>query len=178
MKHFETAVFANGCFWCTEAVFTRLKGVQSVIPGYTGGTVPRPTYENVSLGTTGHAEAIKITYDPAVISYDDFLAVFFNTHDPTTLNRQGNDVGIQYRSAIFYNTPEEKEKAEHTIQELNEANAYDRPVVTEVMPLGTFYAAEDYHRNYYALHPDQRYCQLVIEPKLEKLHERFKSLLG
>ena len=166
MKHFETAVFANGCFWCTEAVFTRLKGVQSVSPGYTGGSVPEPTYENVSLGTTGHAEAIKITYDPTVISYDDFLAVFFNTHDQTTLNRQGNDVGTQYRSAIFYSTAEEKEKAERVIQELNEAYAYDRPVVTEVTPFGTFYAAEDYHRNYYDLHLDQRECQLVIEPML------------
>jgi peptide-methionine (S)-S-oxide reductase len=177
MNDLRIAVFANGCFWCTEAVFTRLKGVTKVTPGYTGGTTPDPTYEEVSTGSTGHAEALKITYDPSLISYDDLLAVFFNTHDPTTLNRQGNDVGTQYRSAIFYGTPEEKEKAEMLIRELNDAHAYDRPVVTEVMPLEPFYEAEDYHRNYYALHPDQPYCQLVIEPKLEKLHERFKSLL-
>lgn len=178
MNHFETAVFANGCFWCTEAVFVRLKGVQAVIPGYTGGTVSHPTYEHVSLGTTGHAEALKITYDPTVISYNDLLTVFFYTHDPTTLNRQGNDIGTQYRSAIFYQNTEEKEKAEAFISELNEAHAYDRPVVTEIAPLGTFYGAEDYHRNYYALHSNERYCQLVIEPKLEKLYERFKSLLA
>jgi peptide-methionine (S)-S-oxide reductase len=177
MNDLHTAVFANGCFWCTEAVFARLKGVATVTPGYTGGLTTDPTYEEVSTGTTGHAEAIKIVYDPSLISYDDLLAVFFNTHDPTTVNRQGNDVGTQYRSAIFYVSLEEKEHAETLIRELNDTHAYDRPVVTEVRPLGPFYEAEDYHRNYYALHPNQPYCQLVIEPKLEKLHERFKSLL-
>lgn len=177
MSDLQTAVFANGCFWCTEAVFMRLRGVTKVTPGYTGGSTTNPTYEEVSTGSTGHAEAIQITYDPSLISYEDLLAVFFNTHDPTTLNRQGNDVGTQYRSAIFYSTPKEKERAEALIKELNDAGAYERRVVTEVVPLGPFHEAEDYHRNYYALHPNQPYCQLVIEPKLEKLHERFKSLL-
>jgi len=173
----KTAVFANGCFWCTEAVFKALKGVQSVVPGYTGGTKESPTYEEVSASTTGHAEAIKLEYDPAVVSYDDLLAVFFYTHDPTTLNRQGNDVGPQYRSAIFYGDDEEKQKAEALIKELNENKAYPDPVVTEVKPLGTFYEAEDYHRDYYANHKGQPYCLLTIAPKLEKLQKRFARLL-
>lgn len=173
-----TAVFANGCFWCTEAVFRMLRGVTAVVPGYAGGTTPHPTYEAVSTGDTGHAEAIKIEYDPSSISYDDLLAVFFNTHDPTTRNRQGNDVGTQYRSAIFYQTPEEKQKAEALIAELNTAGAYSKPVVTEVAPLTTFFEAEDYHHGYYEHHQDEPYCQLVIAPKLEKLQERFASLLA
>lgn len=154
-----------------------LKGVESVHPGYTGGAVERPTYVQVSDGTTGHAEAIKITYDPSIISYTDLLTVFFSTHDPTTLNRQGNDVGTQYRSAIFYGDDNEKAEADRFIAELTAAEAYDRPVVTEVKPCDTFYPAEDYHRDYYAQHPNQAYCTLVIEPKLEKVRERFAALL-
>lgn len=173
----ETAVFANGCFWCTEAVFSMLKGVSSVLPGYAGGKTLNPTYESVSEGNTGHAEAIEIKYDPSVISYDDLLSVFFNTHDPTTLNRQGNDVGTQYRSAIFYKTPEQEEKARAVINELNTLKAYEKPVVTEVVPLTTFYPAENYHHNYYQNHSNQAYCQLVIAPKLEKMQERFKRLI-
>ena len=172
------AVFANGCFWCTAAVFKRLKGVVSVRPGYTGGTKANPTYEEVSTGTSGHAEAIEIEYDPAAVSYDDLLTVFFYTHDPTTLNRQGNDIGPQYRSAIFYASAEEQRKAEAFIAHLNDGEAYENPVVTEVTPLGTFYVAEDYHHDYYAHNADKPYCQLVIAPKLKKLQERFSALLA
>ncbi len=171
-----TAVFANGCFWCTEAVFSALKGVSSVEPGYTGGT-GAPTYEDVADGGTGHAEAIRITYDQIIISYDDLLVVFFNTHDPTTLNRQGNDVGTQYRSAIFYVDEEQRRKAEALIAELDATHAYDKPIVTEVKPLEDFYPAEGYHKDYYKNHPEQAYCQIVIAPKLEKLQKRFKELL-
>lgn len=171
------AVFANGCFWCTEAVFASLRGVISVKSGYTGGTIADPTYEQVSSGNTGHAEAIKIEYDPSVIAYDDLLVVFFNTHNPTTLNRQGNDVGTQYRSAIFYTDDEQKAKAEALVKELDSTKAYDAPIVTEVKPLGAFYEAEGYHQEYYKNHADQPYCQLVIAPKLEKLEKRFAELL-
>ena len=177
METTKKAVFANGCFWCTEAVFSSLKGVSSVVSGYTGGVLKNPSYEQVSSGNTGHAEAIKIEYDPKVISYDDLLAVFFNTHDPTTVNRQGNDVGTQYRSAIFYADLEQKQKAEALITELNDTHAYDKPVVTEVKPLGEFYEAEYYHRDYYKNHSEQPYCQLVIAPKLEKLQKQFENLL-
>jgi peptide-methionine (S)-S-oxide reductase len=173
----KTAVFANGCFWCTEAVFSMLKGVKSVISGYSGGETKNPTYEQVSVGNTGHAESLKIEYDPSVISYDDLLAVFFNTHDPTTLNRQGNDVGTQYRSAIFYADDEQKTKAESLIRELNDSHAYDKPVVTEVTPLAEFRQAEHYHHDYYKNNPTQPYCQLVIAPKLEKMQKRFAKLL-
>lgn len=176
-NNLKVAVFANGCFWCTEAVFSMLKGVKSVMSGYSGGETKDPTYEEVSSGNTGYAESIKIEYDPNVISYDDLLAVFFNTHDPTTLNRQGNDVGTQYRSAIFYADDEQRTKAEALIRELNDGHAYDKPVVTEVAPLGEFYPAEDYHRDYYRNHADQPYCQLVIAPKLEKMQKRFAELL-
>jgi len=180
----KTAIFANGCFWCTEAVFAMLRGVDSVKPGYTGGDLSKiadrskgPTYEEVSNGNTGFAEAIEIKYDPAVISYEDLLAVYFNTHDPTTVNRQGNDVGAQYRSAIFYIDEEQKQLAEKTIEELNNSKAYDKPVVTEVQPLEVFYEAEDYHHEYYKNHEGQPYCQLVIAPKLEKMQKRFAKLL-
>jgi len=176
-KTLSEGVFANGCFWCTEAVFASLKGVRSVTPGYTGGTVQDPTYEQVSGGNTGHAESLKIKYDPEIISYDDLLAVFFNTHDPTTLNRQGNDVGTQYRSAIFYTNDDQKRKSESLIGELNATKAYDKPIVTEVKPLGEFYEAEDYHKDYYDNHKDAPYCQLMIAPKLEKLQKRFGELL-
>ena len=173
----ETAVLANGCFWCTEAVFSSLKGVISVKSGYTGGTVKNPTYEQVSNGNTGHAEAIRIEFDPTIISLDDILTVFFNTHDPTTLNRQGNDVGTQYRSGIFYANEEQKQKAEAFVRELNASKAYDRPVVTEVTAFSEFYPAEDYHDQYYAIHKDQPYCRLIIAPKIEKLEKRFAQLL-
>jgi peptide-methionine (S)-S-oxide reductase len=173
----KTAVFANGCFWCTEAVFSMLKGVKSVKPGYTGGIIENPTYERVSNGNTGHAEALEIAYDPSTISYDDLLTVFFNTHDPTTLNKQGNDVGTQYRSAIFYGSEEEKGKAETLIKELNESKAYDKPVVTQVLSLTKFFEAEDYHHDYYKNNKSQPYCQLVIAPKMEKLQKRFAELL-
>ncbi|MEK7641766.1 MAG: peptide-methionine (S)-S-oxide reductase MsrA [Patescibacteria group bacterium] len=173
----NVAVFANGCFWCTEAVFSSLKGVSSVKSGYAGGHITDPTYDQVSNGDTGHAEAIRIEYDPATITYDDLLAVFFNTHDPTTLNRQGSDVGTQYRSAIFYTDDEQKIKAEALVKELNDTQAYDKPVVTEVHKLEKFYEAEGYHQEYYKTHLDQPYCQLVIAPKLEKLEKRFGELL-
>lgn len=173
----EIAVFGGGCFWCTEAIFERLKGVKSVMPGYTGGTIENPTYEQVSAGNTGHVESIKIDFDPSIISYDDLLTVFFNTHDPTTLNRQGNDVGTQYRSVVFYSNDTQRAKAEALIKELNDSHAYDKPVVTEVRPLEGFYAAEDYHRKYYDNNASQPYCQLIIAPKLEKLQKRFAELL-
>lgn len=173
----KTAVFANGCFWCTEAVFSMLKGVKSVKPGYTGGTTDNPTYERVANGNTGHAEAIQIEYDSSLISYDDLLAVFFNTHDPTTLNRQGNDVGTEYRSAIFYADDEQKEKAESLVKELGDKKAYEKPIVTEVRPLTKFYEAEDYHHDFYKNNENSPYCQLVIAPKVEKMQKRFKELL-
>lgn len=169
------AVFAGGCFWCTEAIFKELKGVKSVTPGYSGGKVKNPTYEQVSTGETGHAEATEFEYDPAVISYNDLLTVFFATHDPTTLNRQGNDVGSQYRSAIFYMDEVQKKEAEEFIKKIDIDK--DRPVVTEVVPFEEFYKAEDYHKNYYEAHKDQPYCQLVISPKLEKLKSHFRALL-
>jgi peptide-methionine (S)-S-oxide reductase len=169
----KKAVFANGCFWCTEAVFSMLKGVMSVLPGYAGGSRENPNYHAIG----DHAEAIEITYDSGLITYDDLLSVFFNTHDPTTLNRQGNDVGTQYRSGIFYTDDEQKEKAEALVKELNDTKAYDKPVVTEVKPLTNFYVAEEYHRAYYENNSSQPYCQLVIAPKLEKLQERFGKLL-
>ena len=154
-----------------------LNGVKSVISGYSGGETKDPTYEQVSVGNTGYAESLKIEYDPNIISYDDLLAVFFNTHDPTTLNRQGNDVGTQYRSAIFYADDEQKTKAESLIRELNDSHAYDKPVVTEVTPLAEFRQAEHYHHDYYKNNPTQPYCQLIIAPKLEKMQKRFAKLL-
>ena len=173
----EQAVFAGGCFWCTEAVFKMLKGVSSVFPGYTGGTVPNPTYEEVSGGQTGHAEAIQITYNPQIISYRDLLTIFFGSHDPTTRNQQGNDVGTQYRSAIFYTTEEQKKTAEKFIREINDSNKLGTPVVTELAPLDVFYPAENYHRDYFATHPGNPYCEIVINPKLEKVQKEFAKLL-
>jgi peptide-methionine (S)-S-oxide reductase len=173
----QTAIFGGGCFWCTEATFQMLKGVHKVTSGYTGGTIKNPTYEQVSSGTTGHAEVIKIDFDPSVIFFADLLTVFFNTHDPTTVNRQGADVGTQYRSVIFYSSPEQKKIAESTIAELNTSKAYDKPVVTEVVPATEFYEAEEYHKNYYQNNSSQAYCQLVIAPKLEKMQKRFAELL-
>jgi peptide-methionine (S)-S-oxide reductase len=171
----ELAVFAGGCFWCTEAIYQELHGVVKILPGYTGGTTPNPTYEQVCTGHTGHAEAAQIEFNPAEVSYETLLRVFFGTHDPTTLNRQGNDVGTQYRSAIFYTTPEQKSAAEAFIKEAQKD--VPDPIVTQVHPLEKFYTAEDYHQNYYARNVLQPYCQFVINPKLSKLKEKFRELL-
>lgn len=172
----ETIVLGGGCFWCTEAVFLMLKGVKSVEPGYAGGHVRNPTYEQVSTGETGHAEVIKIVYDPNKLAFEEILRVFFASHDPTTLNRQGNDVGSQYRSAIFYTTPRQGEKAKHYIDVLNKSGV--QRIVTEVTPLGdTYYPAEDYHKKYFENHKDAPYCELVIAPKVEKVGQKFKNLL-
>jgi peptide-methionine (S)-S-oxide reductase len=173
----DTATFATGCFWCTEAVFQELKGVLKVTSGYSGGEVASPTYEEVCAGTTGHAECLQLVYDPAVIPFDELLAVFFQSHDPTTLNRQGNDVGTQYRSAIFYHDEAQKTKAEHYKAELDRNGAYDNPIVTEIVPFKAFYPAEDYHQNYYNTNGSQPYCYLVIRPKLEKFEKAFKDKL-
>ncbi len=168
----------GGCFWCTEAVFQKLKGVVAATPGYAGGATPNPTYEQVCSGNSGHVEVIDLEYDPAIISYSDLLAVFFNVHDPTTLNQQGNDVGTQYRSVIFYTTDAERDEARAFIAELEAAHAYAAPVVTTVEKLPAFYPAENYHRNYYQNHADMPYCQVIIAPKLEKLQQRFARLLA
>lgn len=174
----EIAVFGGGCFWCTEAVFKMLKGVESVLPGYSGGTVPNPTYEQVCSGSTGHAECTKVEFNPSEVNYRDLLTVFFGSHDPTTLNRQGNDVGTQYRSVIFYTTPEQKRVAEDFIKEINDSNKEGKPVVTEVVPLDIFYIAENYHKDYYERNKDAPYCELVINPKLEKVVKNFGELLN
>lgn len=173
----ETVVFGGGCFWCTEAVFKILRGVVSVLPGYAGGTTDNPTYDDVSSGKTGHAESVKIEYDPKMVKYEDLLTVFFGSHDPTTLNRQGNDVGTQYRSVVFYTTPEQKEKTENFIRNINNSNSPGAPVVTEIKSLVKFYEAENYHKDYFAKNPGNPYCQVVINPKLEKVQEKFASLL-
>lgn len=173
----QTAVFAGGCFWCTEAVFQKLRGVKSVLPGYAGGTVENPTYEQVSTGRTGHAEAIQFEYDPEVITYNDLLAVFFATHDPTQLNRQGYDVGPQYRSAIFYSSQEEKKQAQDFIEQLTKDQTFSKPIVTTLEPLTKFYEAEDYQKNYYQRNKWQPYCLVVINPKLKKLKQHFAALL-
>jgi peptide-methionine (S)-S-oxide reductase len=171
----ETVLLGGGCFWCTEAVFTMLKGVSEVAPGYMGGTTQRPTYEQVCNGDTGHVEVIKIEYDPNLLAYEEILNIFFTSHDPTTLNRQGNDVGTQYRSVIFYTTDRQKEKAEHYIKVL--ASAYSKPIVTTVEPAVQFWPAEDYHKKYYEAHKDAPYCELIIAPKVDKIAEKFPHLL-
>jgi peptide-methionine (S)-S-oxide reductase len=176
-KNIETATFANGCFWCTEAVFQKLNGVENVISGYSGGHVKNPTYEQVCSKNTGHAECLQIEYDPSKISFDELLEVFWKTHDPTTLNRQGNDIGPQYRSAVFYHNEEQKEKAEKYKVKLNASGAFDAPVVTTIEPLTIFYAAENYHSDYYIHHTSQSYCYYVIKPKLEKLEKVFGDKL-
>ena len=173
----EVIAFGGGCFWCTEAVFKMLDGVISVLPGYAGGAVSNPTYEQVSTGVTGHAEVAWLEYDSKRISLEDLLSVFFTAHDATTLNRQGNDVGTQYRSIIFYTTEDQKNKAERYIQEINESTQEGKPIVTEVKKLDAFYPAEDYHKNYFENHKDEMYCQLVINPKLKKVEEHFANLL-
>lgn len=174
-ENLDTATFGTGCFWCTEAIFQQLKGVKKVSSGYSGGTVPNPTYKQVSEGNTGHAECIEIVYDPAEISYDELLEVFWQTHDPTTLNRQGNDVGPQYRSVIFYHNQEQKEKAEKYKAALDKSGAFADPIVTEISPASTFYIAEDYHQDYYNNNGSQPYCYFVIKPKLEKFQKVFKD---
>lgn len=171
----EIATFGNGCFWCTEAFFQRINGVEKVVSGYSGGTAANPSYEQVSTGATGYAEVVQITYDPSKVSFDDLLEVFWKTHDPTTLNRQGNDIGTQYRSVVFYHTEEQKQKAEHYKDALNKSGAWNKPVVTAIQPFTNFYAAENYHQNYYNNNPRQMYCQYVIRPKLEKFEKVFKD---
>ncbi len=173
----ETATIGAGCFWCVEAVFKELKGVKSVVSGYTGGTTANPTYEQICRGDTGHAEVIQIVFDPKVISYEDLLQVFWKTHDPTTLNRQGNDVGTQYRSAVFYHSAEQKKLAEKYRRIIDDAKIYDLPVVTEIVELGKFYPAEKYHQDYFANNPNQAYCRATIPPKLEKLQKLFADKL-
>ena len=176
-KNTETATFAGGCFWCTEAVFDRLKGVSKVTSGYTGGQVPDPTYKQVCEGTTGHAEAVQIVYDPKVITFDQLLDVFFHTHDPTTLNRQGADTGTQYRSSVFYHNEEQKAAAKKVIDALNAAEVFDNPIVTKLEKLGKWYPAEDYHQQYFELNGRQPYCQVGINPKIAKFRKRYKTLL-
>jgi peptide-methionine (S)-S-oxide reductase len=176
-RHLETATLGGGCFWCTEAIFERLKGVERVTSGYAGGSMAHPSYEQVGTGTTGHAEVSQIVFDPAVISYRDLLRVFFDLHDPTTPDRQGADVGEQYRSVIFYHSPEQKATAERLIAELTAAKAYRDPIVTQVVPFVAFYPAEDYHQAYYDRNPRAGYCRVVIGPKLEKLEKRYARLL-
>jgi peptide-methionine (S)-S-oxide reductase len=173
----EVAVFGGGCFWCTEAVFDELRGVMSVVSGYAGGNTKNPSYEQVCGGGTGHAEVIRIEFDPSRIAFKDLLTVFFATHDPTTLNRQGNDVGTQYRSTVLYANEGQQREAKAFIKELNDSKAFGRPVVTTVEPLGEFYPAENYHQKYFANNPYQPYCQFSIPPKLQKLHKQFAELL-
>ena len=174
----ETATFANGCFWCTEAIFEQLDGVKSAVSGYTGGQVENPTYEEVCSGSTGHAEALQITYDPSKITFDELLEVFWETHDPTTLNRQGADVGTQYRSGIFYHNDEQKQKAEKYKAELDKSGAFDAPIVTEITPFTTFYSAEKYHQEYFQNNENNNgYCRVVIRPKVDKFRKVFKDKL-
>ena len=174
----QIAVFGGGCFWCTEAVFQMLKGVTAVKPGYAGGKTENPTYQEVSGGMTGHAEVIHIAYDPSVVAYTDLLTVFFGSHDPTTKNRQGADVGTQYRSIILTTSDEQASGAKQFVAELNASSEFGDPIVTEIEPLGKFYAAEDYHKNYFRNNPNQGYCEIVINPKLEKVKKKFAELLS
>ena len=169
----EKATFGNGCFWCTEAIFQNLKGVVKVESGYTGGKVKKPTYKEVCSGLTGHAEVIQITFDSKVISFEELLEVFWNTHDPTTLNRQGNDVGTQYRSAVFYHNDEQRELAEKYKVQLDQSDAWSDPIVTEISSIELYYPAEDYHQNYFKLNGNQPYCSFVIRPKVEKFLKKY-----
>jgi peptide-methionine (S)-S-oxide reductase len=177
MAQYEIATLAGGCFWCLEAAFGDLKGVERVQSGYSGGHVPNPTYEHVCTGDTGHAEVVQITFDPSVISFADLLHVFFTIHDPTTMNRQGNDVGTQYRSAIYYHSPAQKAEAERVIAQLAHDKVWDDAIVTEVKPLDTFYPAEEYHRDYYRRNPTQAYCRAVIAPKVAKVRKLYLDRL-
>jgi peptide-methionine (S)-S-oxide reductase len=176
-KNLETATLAGGCFWCTEAVFDDLKGVEDVVSGYSGGHAENPTYREVCDGGTGHAEVIQIRFDPNELSFNDLLKVFFTVHDPTTLNRQGNDIGSQYRSAIFYHSDEQKRAAEDVIGEITKEAVYDSPIVTEVKPFDKFYPAEDYHQEYYSNNPNQPYCTAVVAPKVAKFRQKFVNRL-
>ncbi|MBC7913260.1 MAG: peptide-methionine (S)-S-oxide reductase MsrA [Pyrinomonadaceae bacterium] len=171
----EQASFGGGCFWCTEAIFQSLKGVSHVSSGYMGGEIDNPSYEQVCNGDTGHAEIIQIDFDPEVISFEELLLVFFKTHNPTTLNQQGNDIGTQYRSVIFYHTPEQKEKAVEMIDRLGNDLVFDKPIVTEISPVSHFYKAENYHQNYFNRNSSQSYCAFVIQPKLAKFAEKFRE---
>ncbi len=173
----ETATFGTGCFWCTEAIFQELQGVHSVVSGYSGGSVKNPTYQQICNGTTGHAEVVQLKFDPKVISFEELLEVFWQTHDPTTLNRQGADVGTQYRSAIFFHTDKQKELAEHYKHELDESGAFENPIVTEITRFDIFYPAEDYHQNYFDLNGAAPYCSFVIRPKVEKFRKAFATKL-
>lgn len=174
-QQLETATLAGGCFWCTEAVYKELKGVSDIKPGYSGGHVKNPSYREVCNGTTGHAEVIQLTFDPSVVSFSEILEVFFMTHDPTTLNRQGNDVGTQYRSAVFYHNEDQKQTAEKVIRLFEQEKVYDKPIVTEVTAFDKFYVAEDYHFNYFARNKNEPYCQYVVAPKVEKFKKIFKE---
>jgi peptide-methionine (S)-S-oxide reductase len=171
------ATLGAGCFWCVEAVFQQLKGVERVVSGYAGGQVEKPTYRQVCTGTTGHAEAVQVTFDPEVISFEELLEVFWRTHDPTTLNRQGADVGTQYRSAIFYHDDGQRAAAEKSKREAQAAGLWPNPIVTEIVAFTNFYAAEDYHQNYYRDNPEQGYCRMVIDPKIRKFHKEFQAKL-
>ena len=173
----EVAILGGGCFWCLEAAFEELAGVESVVSGYSGGDAPNPSYKEVCSGTTGHAEVVRVTFDPEVISYADLLRIFFTIHDPTTLNRQGGDVGTQYRSAIFTLSPEQREAAARIIEEFTERKVWKDPIVTEVAQLAEFYPAEEYHQQYFESNPNQPYCRLVIEPKIVKLRKEFRDRL-
>lgn len=173
----DAATFGNGCFWCTEAVFDRLAGVQSVEPGYSGGHIKNPAYREVCTGRTGHAEVARIVYDPSVVSYAELLEVFFATHDPTTLNRQGNDVGPQYRSAIFFHSEEQRRVAEVSLKVADESGVWHDPIVTELSPLINYYSAETYHNDYYQNNPEQPYCQYVVRPKVDKFVKQFRNKL-
>lgn len=177
MTTHEIATFGSGCFWCTEAIFLDLKGVTKVTSGYAGGVTPNPSYEQVCSGTTGHAEVVQIEFDPGVISYEQLLEVFFLTHNPTTLNRQGNDVGTQYRSVVFYHDEAQQVAAKKVKERITTANAFDAPIVTAIEPFKNFYPAEDYHQNYFAKNPNQPYCQVMIDPKVAKFRQKFFHLL-
>ena len=171
----ETAIFGGGCFWCTEAIFQKLKGVTTVTSGYAGGTVQNPSYERVSMGSTGHAEVIKIDFDPNIISYEDLLDIFWHVHDPTTLNKQGNDVGTQYRSIILYTSEDQRRKAEKSLSKMSQSGEFSKPIVTEIKQLDTFYDAETYHKNYFENNTLQPYCQVIIAPKLAHFLEKYSS---
>ncbi len=173
----ETATLGGGCFWCLEAIFNELRGVQKVASGYSGGSVPNPSYSQVCTGTTGHAEAVQVTFDPEIISFRELLEVFFIIHDPTTLNRQGADAGTQYRSVIFYHTPEQEKIAREVIAEIEAAKLWDAPIVTEVKPFTAFYMAEEHHQEYFERNPEQPYCRIVIEPKVAKFRKQYLAKL-
>ena len=173
----EVAALAGGCFWCLEAIFREVDGVQNAVSGYTGGAAANPTYQMVCAGETGHAEAVQVSFNPSKISYREILEIFFSVHDPTTLNQQGADMGTQYRSAIFYHNEQQRAVAEEIIEELDKAHLWEKPIVTQIAPMGKFYPAEDYHREYFSRHPEEAYCQMVISPKVGKFRKRWAKRL-